>query len=388
MDSDQIVSKVEWIDEQRRKDADSISRLQESLGTAEEKIASQESQIQELSSEVARLAALASRINQFDDTLTKHRQEVSRQFEGFEDRRLERERAYEEMRRTDQQSISTQVEEVKAAIHQLEELKILIQNRKDEEVRIAHELDELDDKLEKVKKLDEDRSRTMISIQEGRKQDSKRLGDVQSELTELRKKSDTIRGSLDSVEDRTRRVEVKTSEIAAAETERRESLNLWMEQQGLKIVGFEKGWKDWETRFDSFEDRAQELDDRMQSYEETYRALKQMRSDLDELLERLERRINEVSEMQRLAEDRLKQEWATAQADDQKRWNTYKLTSDEQWREHDRLHDKMATQLKVLDENSSEAIRIAVQMREDEKNRLAELMAMIRDWSADIEKSG
>jgi chromosome segregation ATPase len=388
MDSDQIVSKVEWIDEQRRKDAETISRLQESLSSAEEKISTQEGQIQELSSEVARLAALAARINQFDETLTKHRQEVSRQLEGFEDRRMERERSYEEMRRTDQQALANQMEEAKEAILQLEDLRMLIQTRKEEELRLAHEMDDLADKFEKLKKLDEERSRTMISIQEGRKQDSKRIGDVQAELTELRKKSDTLRGSLDSVEDRTRRLEVKTSEISAAENERREAQNLWMEQQGLKIVGFEKGWKDWEKRFDTFEDRAQELDERMQSYEETYRALKQMRQDLDDLLERLERRINEVSEMQRLAEDRIKQEWATFQADDQKRWNTYKLTSDEQWREHDRLHDKMGTQLKVLDENSSEAIRIAVQMREDDKSRMAEIMAMVRDWSADIEKSG
>jgi chromosome segregation ATPase len=375
------------MDEQRRKDAETINRLQESLTVAQDKINTQESQIQELSSEVARLAALASRINQFDETLTKHRQEVSRQLEGFEDRRMERERSYEEMRRADQQTLSNQMEEAKEAISQLEEVRTLIQDRKEEELRLAHELDDLTDNLEKLKKLNEDRSRTMISIQEGRKQDSKRIGDVQAELTELRKKSDTLRGSLDSVEDRTRRLEVKTSEISAAENERREAQNLWMEQQGLKIVGFEKGWKDWEKRFDSFEARAQELDERMQAYEETYRALKQMRQDVDDLLERLERRINEVGEMQRLAEDRLKQEWATFQADDQKRWNTYKLTSDEQWREHDRLHDKMGTQLKVLDENSSEAIRIAVEMRENDKARLAELMAMIRDWSADIEKS-
>ena len=205
MESDQIVSKVEWIDEQRRKDAESISRLQESLTTAEEKVATQESQIQELSGEVARLAALASRINQFDDTLTKHRQEVSRQLEGFEDRRMERERAFEEMRRTDQQSLANQMEEAKDAIHLLEELKMLIQHRKDEETRITLEIGELSDKFDKMKKLDEDRSRSMLSIQEGRKQDGKRLGDVQAELTELRKKSDTIRGSLDSVEDRTRR---------------------------------------------------------------------------------------------------------------------------------------------------------------------------------------
>ena len=78
MESDQIISKVEWIDEQRRKDAESISRLQESLTTAEEKVATQESQIHELSSEVARLAALASRIKQFDETLTKHRQELKK----------------------------------------------------------------------------------------------------------------------------------------------------------------------------------------------------------------------------------------------------------------------------------------------------------------------
>ena len=52
-----------------------------------------------------------------------------------------------------------------------------------------------------------------------------------------------------------------------------------------------------------------------------------------ELNTKLERRINEVTEMQRLAEDRLRQEWVSFKTDDQKRWTGYSLSSEESFRD-------------------------------------------------------
>ena len=54
--------------------------------------------------------------------------------------------------------------------------------------------------------------------------------------------------------------------------------------------------------------------------EETQRAVKRSQDSFDDINRRLERRINEITEIQRLAEDRFRQEWVTFRADDQKRW--------------------------------------------------------------------
>jgi hypothetical protein len=50
----------------------------------------------------------------------------------------------------------------------------------------------------------------------------------------------------------------------------------------------------------------------------------------------LERRINEVAEMQRLSEERFRQEWNSWISDDQKRWRQFTLTNDDTWRTHDK----------------------------------------------------
>jgi len=63
----------------------------------------------------------------------------------------------------------------------------------------------------------------------------------------------------------------------------------------------------------------------------------------EEITQKYERRINEITEMQRLAEDRFRQEWVTFRADDQKRWTSYTLTQDE-------AHKDTRSDLKKLEE--------------------------------------
>jgi hypothetical protein len=53
----------------------------------------------------------------------------------------------------------------------------------------------------------------------------------------------------------------------------------------------------------------------------------------EEITQRFDRRINEITEMQRLTEDRFRQEWVSFKADDQKRWTNYSLVQEEQQRE-------------------------------------------------------
>jgi uncharacterized protein YukE len=130
------------------------------------------------------------------------------------------------------------------------------------------------------------------------------------------------------------------------------------------------------------------LDEQVRIFEETLRSLKQARSDLDAVLERLERRISEISEIQRLADDRFRQEWASFQADDQKRWNAYKLTFDEHWREHDRLHDRLAETVRSLGEDMGEAASALAELGTADRQRLMDLLALIREWASERERRG
>lgn len=385
MEPEQIEKKLSWLDEQHRKEIEAISRLTERLTSIEENISRQSQQFEELSSEVTRIAGLAKSVQQMDDSLAKQRQEISRQLQDATEKRSEKEKLLEDVRKADQKVITGKLDDLLAKYGVVEEIKHGLDNRRDEGIRMSSTVDALEKRVDDLTVKDEDRERAIISLQEGRNQDSRSLGELQAKAADTRKMVDTLRGELDSDENRIRRLEVQVSGLSASEQERQEAHELWTEQQNRRQVEFERIWKEWEKRFTHIEKLATDFEERMVSYEETYRSIKQLQSDLDDVLQRLDRRINEITEMQNLVGDRMKQDWSSFQMDDQKRWSTYKLTTDEQWRDHTRLHEKIGSQLQVLDENASDAVRKLSEFKETGLPLIIEVLSMLRTWVAELE---
>jgi chromosome segregation ATPase len=248
--------------------------------------------------------------------------------------------------------------------------------------------DEIAKKLEALEGQDEIQGRTLMTLEEGHDSDHRRILDLQTEATELRKNLERSRGDLETEADRIRAIETRMEEAQASERVREEAQSAWMENQGLKIVNFEKDWKTWQTAFEEFQTRADEFGDRISTYEKTYKELMQMKIDLDETIERLERRITEVGEMHRLSEDRSKQDWSSFQSDEMKRWSTFKLTNDEQWREHARLHDNLKEELKSMAADLENELQTLEDIKLTDKLHMQEMMSLIKEWATEIEKAG
>lgn len=384
MESKQIEKRLDWIDEQRRKESDLVVTLQEQLTNALGQIESQGRQIKELSSEIARLSALTSRIRQFDDDLTKQRDDFLRRINELINSQTERDRQIEKIRAVDREELSKTISNLRVEIESLESIRPQIEARRQEEIRISSKMDELQNSIERFSSLDEDTKRSISTIDEARKLDSKRISDLQVEATDLRKRVDTLRGMLDAVEDRSKKYETVLAEINAGETAREESQKLWIEQQELKQIKFDKEWKDWQKTSKEIDRKAEQLDERMLKYDENYRSMRQTRTDLDKMVEKLERRISEISEIQRIAEDRLKQDWAAFLADDTKRWNTFKLNNDEQWREHVRSHDKISADLENHGEDLSDNMLAISKLAEQQQKQVIDLLRTVQDWAAAV----
>jgi chromosome segregation ATPase len=388
MEPEQVEKRLQWLDEQHRKDVETLHALGERFGKLETDMQAQALLAQETSREVSRLAALSVRIQQVDEALGKHRSEVSRQLEEAENRRSDKERQIELLRRAEQSEESKNLAELRQGYQKLDSILELLAVRQDEEARLNRTQDALQKAMEALQAADTERARAMLSLDESRRQDGRRIGDLQTESTDLRMRLEATRGLQDAGEDRIRRAETKLSELAAGERERRESQSIWIESQNMRQVEFERSWKDWERRYAEFEKKATILDERMAAYEETYRALKQLREDMAATLERAMRQVGEAAELQRLSEDRQKQEWSAFQGDDQKRWNTYKLTFDEHWREHTRLHERLNAQVEALGEMAADMSSRLGEFQASSQEGILALFAALRDWAAELESQG
>jgi chromosome segregation ATPase len=388
MDQKQVEKRLKWLDDERIKESEQLQALIDRNKYLEESIEKLDRKILGLSDETSRAAALATKISQMDDALAKHRNEISRQLKDAEERRTEKEKHIEALRKTDQKGFSKKLDDVRQELLRLEKFEQLLEDRREEELRINKEFNSIKGSLELM--IDELKSekRKAVSLKENQKQVGKRLTKSES-LNERQKKGlDGVNARLESLESLSRRLEVRANEFQASEKERSETQELWMESQDLKIVEFEKSLKEWGQRYLVFEKRAEMIDEQMIAYDKTHRMLMKMQNDLEDVLERLERRITEVGEMQRLAEERMKHSWGEFQSEDHRRWSTYTLTLDERWNEHMRLHDKLRTEIEEMSSNLRIGLDRLGEVEGSDRRRLAELLSTLREWMTELDTRG
>ncbi len=388
MDQKQVEKRLKWLDEQRIKDSEQLQALNDRNKYLEESIEKLDRKLLALSDETSRTAALATKINQMDDALSKHRNEISRQLKDVEERRTGKEKSIEALRKTDQKRFSKRLDDVRKELFRLEEYEQLLDDRRQEELRIIKEFNSVKDQLEHMDEELKTEKRKAASLSENQKHVGKRLTKIESLNDRQKKGLDGVNARVESLESLSRRLEVRANEFQVSEKERFETQELWIESQSLKSVELENSWKEWGQRFSTFEKRAETIDERMIAYEETHRILRQMQSDLEDVLERLERRITEVGEMQRLAEDRVKHSWGEFQSEDNRRWSTYTLTLDERWNEHTRLHDKLRSDTEEISSNLTDGLDRLAEIEGSDRRRLAELLSTLREWMTELDSRG
>ena len=119
----------------------------------------------------------------------------------------------------------------------------------------------------------------------------------------------------------------------------------------------------------------------------THREVKRTQTTLEELTQRVERRITEITEIQRLSEDRFRQEWVTFKGDDQKRWTNYTLSQEEQRNEATRQYDKLAEQATHFEDELQEVKDLLQQANELVEKRLQAILALAHDWVTTYERT-
>ena len=132
-----------------------------------------------------------------------------------------------------------------------------------------------------------------------------------------------------------------------SESERRQSQTNFVETQARLQIDRDRALKEMEEHLANMRSQTGTMDRQLAEWDVIQRAAKRAQEAYEEIVQKFERRINEITEMQRLAEDRFRQEWVSFKADDQKRWTSHTLSQDE-------IHkDAHSTTLKLEERISS-----------------------------------
>jgi len=329
MEFEQIIKRLDWLDEEHRKDKSTIEVLFQRASNLEGDLKAANKKIKELITQMSRLSTTAARIEQYNTALTQQRTDIVKYIDDLDKKRQDRQPEIDKRYQIQFDGINKSVADLRKTKDGIAEIKRELKARTVEETRLSRLNADWEMRMQAMVKTVEDVQRAQNAAEEPRRQDSKRLSDLQGELSAARKRLDESREKNDLFTDSIRRIETRLNEILVNEAERRQAQTNFIETQARSQVERDHTWKEWEERLNSLRKQSETMDRNIQDWEVAQRTFKRTQETYEEIVQKFERRINEITEMQRLAEDRFRQEWVTFKADDQKRWTSLTLSQDE-----------------------------------------------------------
>lgn len=346
MDVMQTARMIEWLDEERRRDKSTIAQL-------EKRVQEQDSFIDQLKRQLNGLENTQSMMRtQFVDKdreqelLDIFRREMHQMIEGLESKRLTAEREAERRHETAREALTAPIRELETRLTHMNEVIQDIGTVRADRDRLTAAMAAVQQRVEDLVKKIEEPERRIAFLEEQRRQDSRRMSDIQTTIPEMNKSIDQLRPKIDLIEGLSRNNERRIIDVQNMENMRREELQQFLDQQNLISQQRDQQINDLNRRVSQYDDDMRRNLERFEAWSETHRQMKHIVEDFERIGDRLERRINEVAEMQRLSEERFRSEWNDWTADDQIRWKEFTVSNDELWRKNEKELQEIRAALK------------------------------------------
>jgi chromosome segregation ATPase len=385
MEFEQLINRIDWLENQNRKDKESSAALDKRLESIETNLDALLKQVKTLSKDLADISGTSSRLNQFDDIFAKQRSDMNAALTGVEKKAQKREKEATQRHQEELEKLHRAIDEIRQ-LADTSDIRKQLKDKATEEIRVTQALTDVKARAEQLVQIHDDLQRAQKAGDEVRRQDLKRVADMQGDVAALRKRLDETREKMQLNIDSLRNVENRMNELLSSEVDRKQAQAVFIDQQTRAQVERERAWKEWNLRVDEFKKQASTLDTQVQAAEEVTRAAKRAQDTYVELNQKLERRINEISEMQRLADERVRQEWTSFKADDQKRWTSLTLTQDEAIRELRASMQNAVTRVDAMEEPIQTVQDQLHQTTEATERQLQELMNWAHEWLTSYER--
>ncbi len=384
---DALQQRLQWLEEERRKDHSLLLALQERLISLEGDYRAVNEQLKGVSSELAQVSAALGQFEKLEGAIARIEQESARRDEELTTRLQKQLREAEENHRAEVENLRERVREVYKKLEQISPLQRALAQRQTEIQELRQTVETLTARLDETEHMEEERLRAIHLLQEAQERTAKRMVDVQGEVTAFRKRLDDQAAQVRVFNESLRKLEARLQEMLAEEYRRKQEQTDFVESQNRRWLAWERTWKEWETRFQALETLSQQVEARLRAWDDLQREVKRAQEGFETMTDRLERRMHEITEIQRLAEDRFRQEWAAFKADDQKRWANYLLAQDEHRQDIERRLASLDEQVVQL-QDALQALDDVVKMGEEQlRQRLQALVKVAQTWLNDYERA-
>jgi len=346
MEPSQIEQMIRWLDKERKRDKLQISALQERIEQQFQVIESQSVEIERMHQDVVLLRAEVRRTEAYPPMIEKLHRDLSSVLEDMKLKSRRERLESEHLRRAEVEVINEQLSDLDQIIRPLLRLEEPLKAREAGEQRLQSQIQVTANNLADLAKRTDDRLQSIVYLEEQRRADTRRVAALEGEIPPLRKGIDEFVIRHTRLEDALRKIPGRVEEAIQIA----KSYNPRIEE--LRVADFQR-----EQRVKQYVEQAANVNievtrlvKQTQKYALLYNQNKQALVNLDAFQSRIEKRQNEIAEMQRITEERLKRQWEEWQSIFARDWQKRLVAEEDRWRRQDLSNQKITARLVPVDE--------------------------------------
>ncbi len=346
MELSQLEQMVRFLDEERKKDKATIAALQERTEQQSLFIEAQAKDLEGLRQQYTHLQTDLRRTDAYPDMVEKAQRDLTSTIEELKDQLRRQKVEQDRLRRAEIEVLTQEINELDKKIRPFFRYEEALEARAAGEQRLQTQIQSVTSGLSDLTKRMEDRMQSIVYLEEQRRADARRIAAVEGDIMPLRNKIEEFNVKLVRLEDGVRKLPGRVEEaiqIAKSYEPKIEELRVADFQREQRV-------KQYAEQAERVNEEVARLVEETQKYTLLYNQNRQALEGLEDLRVRLEKRQNEIAEMQRLNEERLRRQWEEWQATFARDWQKRLVTEEDRWRRQDLANQKAIEHLAEIDE--------------------------------------
>ncbi len=357
MDLAEVRNLVKWLDEQQRRGRQETAVLQQQFENQQREMSEMARRMQELEQQLPSMQSQIARLAQVDQQMDNLKTEIVHLIEQADDRRVKSEKEMERLRMVEHQANARAIVEVRDLVKPIPRLVDEMQQRRSESDRLTHSTAAIQNDLTTLTARLDERVRDVAYLEEAQRQDARRIAELQQALLEAQKRTDDLQAKQLVISDTTQRTEAKVERLVQAELDRGKQVAEFIEQAKQADLKRVQDLNQWNTTLEEFEELMAGYAKQWRLFDEQHRLNKEATAGLQEFKAGLERRLSEVTELQRIEDERLKQQWTEFLAEDDRRQKQRKMEAEQWAAEQQRQRENYSEQFQALQNQLSKTTK-------------------------------
>ena len=345
-----LQSRLDWLDEERRKQTRKVAELEQKLSLQEREIAGREQRIQDLERQLSSTTAQLGRIPKIDIQLAQFKDEVVQLIEQYDQRRVQSEAEMDRLRRLEQEANARELAELRKEIGFVPKLQNEMELRVAEESRLANLIGQQKTQIDNLKNKLENWDSNFAFLEEKEKHNNRNISDVQTGIVEINKRWEHIYSRLDTSNSAILRLESSMQGITEKQNQVQESTKNWMEQ--VQIGEYERNQRleGWRRVLEEQEDNIERFNKEFVKFSDMYKEAQMAVQTLSGWQEEIEKQQRSAAEVLRVETSRLQSRWDDFRHENDKRWKSQGVDAEQRWNTINRHEREIREKIDLIEE--------------------------------------